>query len=82
MSKAYKATLYFYDLCGDYDIKEYEEMIKEYVLNRISTNGTCLLVKEKEKEITDEEYEDWDNHPMNLIDNINKKDKWEEWLNE
>lgn len=28
MAKAYKATLYFYDLCGDYDFQEYEGMIK------------------------------------------------------
>lgn len=36
MAKAYKATLYFYDLGGDYDFQEYEGMIKEYVLNRVS----------------------------------------------
>lgn len=82
MAKAYKATLYFYDLSDDFDIEEYEELINRYVLDRISTNGVCLLVKDKEKQITDEEYEDWDNHPMNNKNNIKNKDKWEEWLNE
>lgn len=39
MLKVYKATLYLYDLCRDYSFEEYEEMIKEYILNRTSTNN-------------------------------------------
>lgn len=74
--------MYFFDLSGIYDIKDYESLINQYVLNGISTNGGCLLVEEKEREITDDELEDFGNIPINRIDNIEEKDKWEEWLNE
>lgn len=81
MAKVYKATMYFVDLNEGFDIKEYERMINDSVLDRISTNGYCLLVEEKSRELTDSELGDWDNNPLNNIDNIQNPDNWESLLN-
>ena len=81
MAKVYKATMYFVDLNDGFDIKEYEEMINDYVLNRISTNGYCLLVENNSRELTESELDDWDNNPLNYIDNIQNPDNWESLLN-
>lgn len=81
MAKIYKATMYFVDLNDGFDIKEYERMINDYVLDRISTNGYCLLVEEKSRELTESELDDWDNNPLNNIDNIQNPDNWESLLN-
>lgn len=81
MAKIYKATMYFVDLNDGFDIKEYERMINDYVLDRISTNGYCLLVENKSRELTDSELDDWDNNPLNNVDNIQNPDNWESLLN-
>ena len=81
MAKVYKATMYFVDLNEGFDIKEYEQMINETVLDRISTNGYCLLVENKSRELTENELDDWDNNPLNNIDNIQNPDNWESLLN-
>ena len=81
MAKVYKATIYFVDLNEGFDIKEYERMINDSVLDRISTNGYCLLVENKSRELTESELDDWDNNPLNYIDNIQNPDNWESLLN-
>lgn len=81
MAKVYKATMYFVDLNEGFDIKEYERMINDSVLDRISTNGYCLLVENKSRELTESELDDWDNNPLNYIDNIQNPDNWESLLN-
>lgn len=81
MAKVYKATMYFVDLNDGLDIKEYEQMINESVLDRISTSGYCLLVENKSRELTESELDDWDNNPLNNIDNIQNPDNWEILLN-
>ena len=81
MAKVYKATMYFVDLNEGFDIKEYERMINDSVLDRISTTGYCLLVENKSRELTENELDDWDNNPLNNIDNIQNPDNWESLLN-
>lgn len=81
MAKVYKATMYFVDLNEGLDIKEYERMINDSVLDRISTNGYCLLVENKSRELTENELDDWDNNPLNYIDNIQNPENWESLLN-
>lgn len=81
MAKVYKATMYFVDLNEGLDIKEYERMINDSVLDRISTNGYCLLVENKSRELTENELDDWDNNQLNYIDNIQNPDNWESLLN-
>lgn len=81
MAKVYKATMYFVDLNNGLDIKEYERMINDSVLDRISTNGYCLLVENRSRELTESELDDWDNNPLNYIDNIQNPDNWESLLN-
>ena len=81
MAKVYKTTMYFVDLNEGFDIKEYERMINDSVLDRISTNGYCLLVENKSRELTENEIDDWDNNPLNNIDNIQNPENWESLLN-
>lgn len=81
MAKVYKATMYFVDFNEGIDIKEYERMINDSVLDRISTNGYCLLVENKSRELTENELDDWDNNPLNNIDNIQNPENWESLLN-
>lgn len=81
MAKVYKATMYFVDFKEGLDIKEYERMINDSVLDRLSTNGYCLLVGNKSRELTDNELDDWDNNPLNNIDNIQNPENWESLLN-
>lgn len=81
MAKVYKATMYFVDLNEGLDIKEYERMINDSVLDRISTNGYCLLVENKSRELTENELDDWDNNPLNNIDNTQNPENWESLLN-
>lgn len=81
MAKVYKATMYFVDLNEGLGIKEYERMINDSVLDRISTNGYCLLVENKSRELTENELDDWNNNPLNNIDNIPNPENWESLLN-
>lgn len=79
MGKVFKATIYLCDLANDWNIDEYQEMINRHVLDRISTNGYCLIVENKSREITDEEWEDWDNSPINNF-SATEKD-WNDFIN-
>lgn len=81
MAKVYKATMYFVDLNGGADIKEYEQLINEYVLNRISTTGYCLLIEGKSRELSKEEYDNWDDNPLNYADECQNPENWEKFIN-
>lgn len=76
MERLSKYVLYVCDLNGDLTTEDLQEMIHEYVLNRRSTNGFCLLVENKSKEI---EWED--EHPLNYTTNSSNPDVWEECIN-
>lgn len=69
--------MYVCDLNGDLSTKDLHKMIDTYVLDRISTNGFCLLKEEKSKDI------EWDDdYPLNYRDKSNNPDEWEKCLEE
>lgn len=70
-----KITMYVCDLEGNLSTATLNDMIDNYVLNRISTNGFCLLKEEKSKEV------EWgDDYPLNNCDISNNPDEWEKCL--
>lgn len=75
MERISKFTLYVCDLNGDLTKEDLQTMINEYVLERRSTNGFCLLVEEKSKEI------EWhDDYPLNFSTKQGNPDVWEKCL--
>ena len=75
-----KFNLYMVDCCGNgWSEKDYQEMINRYVLDRISTNGHCLLKEVKRVGMDDEVFE---GHPLNTFDGSEDINVWEEVLNE
>lgn len=69
--------MYVADLNDDLSVKDLQDMIDCDVLDRIGTNGFCLLVETKS--VTQE----WsDEHSLNYFTNRRSPETWERILND
>ena len=72
-----KITMYVCNLEGNLSTDTLHKMIDNDVLDRISTNGFCLLKEEKSKEV------EWsDDYPLNNCDKSDDPSEWEKCLDD
>lgn len=71
MATIRKINMYVLDFNDDLNTEELEDMINQYVLDRIGTHAECKLVERKKRQI------EWhDEHPLNFDENFNNVRIW------